>query len=99
MVVMNFAVVSTCVCGTYSAQSPWADTACRLGGFADFLGVQVHNAVTRCPGTAGQNIQISQINDERQVDQNQKMPCSSRTEVEVHFCTEINWLVALPLIT
>lgn len=38
---------------TYSTQSSWADAACGLGSFADLLGVQVHNTVTRRPGPAG----------------------------------------------
>lgn len=40
---------------TYTTQSSWADATCRLGSFADLLGVQVHNTVTRRPGPAGQH--------------------------------------------
>lgn len=39
---------------THSTQSSWANATCRLGGFADLLGVQVHDAVTRSPGPARQ---------------------------------------------
>lgn len=39
---------------THSTQSSWADATCRLGSFADFLGVQVHDAVTRSPGPVRQ---------------------------------------------
>lgn len=35
---------------THSTESSWADATCRLGGFADLLGVQVHDAVTGRPG-------------------------------------------------
>lgn len=40
---------------TYTTQSSWADATCRLGSFADLLGVQVHNTVTRCPWPADQH--------------------------------------------
>lgn len=35
---------------THPTESSWADATCRLGGFADLLGVQVHDAVTGRPG-------------------------------------------------
>lgn len=40
---------------TYSTQPPGADATRRLGGFADLLGVQVHNPVPRSPGPADQH--------------------------------------------